>query len=86
MNSDFLWALAGTQFLFCMTSLGAALVFLCADRTGAAGQELLLGFSGGVTGSCVAISESGSIRSYSHRKESSLANTASVSTFPSRKI
>ena len=48
MNSDFLWALAGTQFLFCMTSLGAALVFLCADRPRAAGQELLLGFSGGV--------------------------------------
>ena len=48
MDSDFLWALAGTQFLFCMTSLGAALVFLCADRTRAAGQELLLGFSGGV--------------------------------------
>ena len=48
MNSDFLWALAGTQFLFCMTSLGAALAFFCGDRTRAAGQELLLGFSGGV--------------------------------------
>ena len=48
MISDFLWALAGTQFLFLMTSLGAALVFLGRDGAGARGQELLLGFAGGV--------------------------------------
>ncbi|MCR5576165.1 MAG: ZIP family metal transporter [Oscillospiraceae bacterium] len=46
--SCFLWALAGTQFLFLMTSLGAALVFLGRDGENARAQELLLGFAGGV--------------------------------------
>ncbi len=48
MTSDFLWALAGTQFLFWMTALGAALVFFCGQRAAGRGQELLLGFAGGV--------------------------------------
>jgi ZIP family zinc transporter len=48
MTSDFLWALAGTQFLFWMTALGAALVFFCGRQSSGRGQELLLGFAGGV--------------------------------------
>lgn len=46
--SDFLWALAGTQFLFLMTTLGSALVFLGRDGGSPRAQELLLGFAGGV--------------------------------------
>ena len=48
MTSDFLWALAGTQFLLWMTALGAALVFFCGRRSAGRGQKLLLGFAGGV--------------------------------------
>ena len=46
--SGFLWALAGTQFLFLMTSLGAALVFFSRADAAPRGQELLSGFAGGV--------------------------------------
>ena len=48
MTSVFLWALAGTQFIFLMTALGAAAVFLFAGEIGARPRALMLGFAGGV--------------------------------------
>ena len=48
MGSGFLWALAGTQFLFWMTALGAALVFFFAAAPAPRLQKALLGFAGGV--------------------------------------
>lgn len=43
-----LWALAGTSFLFLMTSLGAALVFLFREKALGTANESMLGFAGGV--------------------------------------
>ena len=48
MNSVYLWALAGTQFIFLMTTLGAALVFFFAGEVELRFQRILLGFAGGV--------------------------------------
>ena len=48
MTSVFLWALAGTQFIFWMTALGAATVFLFRDELSPRKKALLLGFAGGV--------------------------------------
>lgn len=48
MTSVFLWALAGTQFIFLMTALGAAAVFFFAGEIGARPRTLMLGFAGGV--------------------------------------
>lgn len=48
MTSVFLWALAGTQFIFLMTALGAAAVFFFAGEIGARPRALMLGFAGGV--------------------------------------
>jgi len=48
MASVFLWAVAGTQFIFWMTALGAALVFFFAGEAELRFQRLLLGFAGGV--------------------------------------
>ena len=47
MSSSILWALAGTQFIFFMTALGASLVFfLCSSAPRF--QTVLPGFAGGV--------------------------------------
>ncbi len=46
-TSTFLWALGGTQFIFFMTVLGAALVFFFRDSTPGF-QAALPGFAGGV--------------------------------------
>ena len=48
MGSGFLWALAGTQFIFLMTTLGAALVFFFAGEVELRFQHILPGFAGGV--------------------------------------
>ena len=48
MASVFLWALLGTQFLFWMTSLGAATVFFFRGEIGVKPRTLMLGFAGGV--------------------------------------
>lgn len=47
MTSTFLWALAGTQFIFLMTTLGAALVFFLRSPAPRF-QTVLPGFAGGV--------------------------------------
>ena len=47
MTSTFLWALAGTQFIFLMTTLGAALVFFLRSSAPRF-QTVLPGFAGGV--------------------------------------
>ena len=47
MASSFLWAVGGTQFIFCMTALGASLVFFFRG-TELRFQKALLGFAGGV--------------------------------------
>ncbi len=48
MTSVFLWALAGTQFLFWMTALGAATVFFFRGEIGPRPRAVMLGFAGGV--------------------------------------
>ena len=48
MTSVFLWALAGTQFIFWMTALGAATVFFFRGEIGARARGMMLGFAGGV--------------------------------------
>ena len=48
MASVYLRALAGTQFIFLMTSLGAALVFFFVREPRLLSQRALLGFAGGV--------------------------------------
>ncbi len=47
MTSTFLWALAGTQFIFLMTTLGASLVFFLRSSAPRF-QTVLPGFAGGV--------------------------------------
>ena len=47
MTSTFLWALAGTQFIFLMTTLGASLVFFLRSPAPRF-QTVLPGFAGGV--------------------------------------
>ena len=47
MTASLLWALAGTQFIFIMTVLGAALVFFF-NRPLPVFQAALPGFAGGV--------------------------------------
>lgn len=47
MTSTFLWALAGTQFIFLMTTLGASLVFFLRSDAPRF-QTVLPGFAGGV--------------------------------------
>ena len=48
MKSVYLWALAGTQFIFLMTVLGAALVFFFAREGELRLQKVMMGFAGGV--------------------------------------
>ena len=48
MTSVYLWALGGTQFIFLMTTLGAALVFFFTRPPRLLTQRALLGFAGGV--------------------------------------
>ena len=48
MTSVFLWALGGTQFVFLMTTLGAALVFFFPGAVQLRFQSALMGFAGGV--------------------------------------
>ena len=48
MISLTLWALAGTMFIFLMTSLGAALVFFFPGEIKLRFQAVLMGFAGGI--------------------------------------
>jgi ZIP family zinc transporter len=45
---ELLWVAAGTGFIFLMTCLGAAMVFLFRKSTGGATQKIFLGFAAGV--------------------------------------